>query len=151
MYITVGRVCNFLSSVLLQQKFEATDRPVLQLSFICKQRKVHPRGARLGRSKRRREERPPAQFWLLFLYVLSPPSGRALCKLSQPGGLFVLPEVLTPVLRPSFVLFSQAFPFFQPLPFWTPFPYSSYLTEKYNFILNFDDSMTSILFQINKH
>jgi len=26
---TVGEVCNFLSSVLLQQKFEATDGPVL--------------------------------------------------------------------------------------------------------------------------
>ena len=30
----VRGVCNFLSSVLLQQKFEATDGPVLQLSFI---------------------------------------------------------------------------------------------------------------------
>ena len=33
--------------------------------------------------------------WLLLLYVF-PPSGPALCKLSQPGVLFVLPEVLTP-------------------------------------------------------
>ena len=29
----VGGVCNFLGSVLLQQKFEATDGPVLQLCF----------------------------------------------------------------------------------------------------------------------
>ena len=28
---TVGGVCHFLGSVSLQQKFEATDRPVLQL------------------------------------------------------------------------------------------------------------------------
>ena len=34
-----------------------------------------------------------------------------LCKLGQPGVLFVFPEVLTPVLRPSFVLFLRAFPF----------------------------------------
>ena len=37
----------------------------------------------------------------------------------QPGVLFVLPEVLTPILRPSFVLFLRTFPFFvfQPPPF----------------------------------
>ena len=38
----VGAVCNFLSSVSLQQKFEATDGPVLQLSLFSKQRKMHP-------------------------------------------------------------------------------------------------------------
>ena len=37
--------------------------------------------------------------------------GPVLCKLGQPGVLFVLPEVLTLVLGPSFVLFSQAFLF----------------------------------------
>ena len=37
--------------------------------------------------------------------------GPVLCKLGQPEVLFVLPEVLTPVLGPSFVLFSRAFPF----------------------------------------
>ena len=36
--------------------------------------------------------------------------GPALCKLGQPGVLFVLPEVLTQVFGPSFVLFSRAFP-----------------------------------------
>ena len=30
----VRGVCNFLSSVSLQQKFEVMDRPVLQLNFI---------------------------------------------------------------------------------------------------------------------
>ena len=61
--------------------------------------------------KTQREEKPPDQFWLLFLYVFSPPPGPALCKLGYPRVLFVLPEVLTPVLGPSFVLFLQAFPF----------------------------------------
>ena len=44
--------------------------------------------------------------------------------------LFALPETLTSVLGPSFVLFSQAFPFlvFYPPPFWTPVSYSNYLT-----------------------
>ena len=45
----------------------------------------------------------------LFMYFPLP--GPVLCKLGQPGVLFVSPEVLIPVLRPSFVLFSQAFPF----------------------------------------
>ena len=48
------------------------------------------------------------------LFVFSPPPGPALCKLGylgQPGELFVLPEVLTPVLGTSFVPFLRAFPF----------------------------------------
>ena len=32
--IYIGRVCNFLGSVWTQQKFEAMDGPVLQLSFV---------------------------------------------------------------------------------------------------------------------
>ena len=39
-----------------------------------------------------------------------PPPGPALCKLDWPGELLVLPEFLTRVLGPSFVLFPQAFP-----------------------------------------
>ena len=46
----------------------------------------------------------------LFICLSLP--GPVLWKLGQPGVLFVLPEVLTPVLRPSFVLFLRAFPFF---------------------------------------
>ena len=45
----------------------------------------------------------------LFIH-LSPPLEPALSKLGYLGGLFVLSEVLTPVLRPSFVLFSGLFP-----------------------------------------
>ena len=71
--------------------------------------------------KTRREERPPAQFWLLFLYVFSPPPEPALCKLGQPGVLFVLPEVLTLVLGTSFVLFLWAFPFPSLPSFWASF------------------------------
>ena len=82
-------VCNFLGFVLFQQKFEVTDRPVLQPCEISlgrpvlqlsvtvqfyeeKQRIVHPGRVKMGRPKSWREERPPAQFWLLFLCVFFP-------------------------------------------------------------------------------
>ena len=46
-----------------------------------KQKKIHPRGLRVGQPKRHREEKPLAQLWLLFLYVFSPTPEPALCKL----------------------------------------------------------------------
>ena len=54
--IDVGGECNFLDSVSLQQKFEATDEPVLQLCvtaqfFFAKQRKIHPPGMTVGEPK----------------------------------------------------------------------------------------------------
>ena len=51
-------------------------------------------------------EREPWPFGSSF-YMFPPPPGPALCNLGQPGALFVLPEVLTLVLRLSFVLFSN--------------------------------------------
>ena len=45
---------------------------------------------------------------LLFIHFFPVP---VLCQLGQSGVVFVLPEVLTPVLRSSFVLFSRAFLF----------------------------------------
>ena len=50
--------------------------------------------------------------WLFLLYVFFLPPGPVLCKLGLDRSA-VLPEVLTPVLEPSFdgpVLFSRAFP-----------------------------------------
>ena len=52
------------------------------------------------------------QLALAPLFICLSLSGPVLCKLGQPGVLFVLPEVLTPVPGPSFVLFLRAFPFF---------------------------------------
>ena len=77
-----------------------------------------------GREREREGERELA---LAPLFICLSLPGPVLCRLGQPGVLFVLPEVLTPVLGPSFVLFPQAFPFlvFKPPPFWTPFPYST--------------------------
>ena len=62
------------------------------------------------RKKQRARGREPRPFGSCF-YVFSPPPGPALCKLGWPRVLFALPEVLTPVLGTSFVLFSWAFPF----------------------------------------
>ena len=78
-------------------------------------------------AKRQRREKSSAGFGSSF-YVFPPPLG-SLCKLGQPGVLFVLPEVLTLVLGPSFVYFAgfPLFVFWPPL-FWTPFSYSNYLT-----------------------
>ena len=55
-----------------------------------------------GRESERRD--------LALLFISFSLPGPVLCKLGQPGVVFVLPEVLTPVLGPSFVLFSRAFP-----------------------------------------
>ena len=95
------------------------DKSVLQLSvtalfYLEDSRKIHLRGVRACRSKdsknapacRRESER--ASFGSSFYMFVSP--GPVLCKLGQPGVLLVLPEVLTPVLGPSFVLFSGLFP-----------------------------------------
>ena len=85
---------------------------MLQLSFIWQAKEnTSSRREDWPTQKMQREERTPAQFWLLFLYVFSFPPEPALCKLGWSGGLFVLTEVLTLVLGPSFVLFSQAFSF----------------------------------------
>ena len=119
----VGGVCNFLGSVLPQQKFELTDEPVLQLSvtawFVLRecvissvlschsktlkqlinqcyssvlqlsfiwQAKENTSSRHEGgpTQKTRREEKPEAQFCLLFSYIyifFSPPPEPAQCKL----------------------------------------------------------------------
>ena len=67
----------------------------------------------IERKRTRKCKREPQSFGsALYIYIfflpLAPP---VLCKLGYPGVLFVLPEVLTLILRPSFILFSQAFLF----------------------------------------
>ena len=78
-FYIVGRVFNFLGSVLPQQKFEATDRPVIQLCVTAqfylssKGKDILSRRESRSTPKTQREETPQAQFWLLFLYVFPPP------------------------------------------------------------------------------
>ena len=64
-----------------------------------------------GMSTQRHEEKRECPSPMAPLYMFFPCPGPDLCKLGQPGVLFGLPEVLTPVLRPSFVVFSWDFPF----------------------------------------
>lgn len=108
---------------------QLSDRSVLQLHvtpqfYLENERKIYPRGVRACRCKRHggggeREstrvrmstgETGPWPFGFSFKFFF-PPLGPALCKLGQPRVLFVLPEVLTLVLGPSFAQFLQAFPF----------------------------------------
>ena len=128
------------SWVLDRPVLQLLNKSVLQLSvtalfYLDGSWKTHLRGVRARRSKdgkrrapHRAGERERRELWFFFFICFSVP-GPVLCKLGQPGVLFVLPEVLTQVFGPSFVLFSWAFPFlvFQSLPFWTPFPYSNNL------------------------
>ena len=75
----------------------------LQLSFIHKQRRVHPRGMRAGWPNRW----GLSQFWLPLSvrFVSSPLSLPYTNFASQEGGVFVSPEVLTLVHGFSFVSF----------------------------------------------
>ena len=57
------------------------------------------------------QERDSPRLLAPLFICFFPPPGPALCTLGWPGVLFVLPEVLTLVLGPSFVLFLRAFPF----------------------------------------
>ena len=88
--------------------------------YLEESRKIHLWGVRARRSKdmkrrapQRVEERQrERELALAPLFICLCLPGPVLCKLGQPGVLFVLPEILTPVLGPSFVLFSRAFSFF---------------------------------------
>ena len=57
------------SLVTAQFKLWTSVTAQLQLSTICKQRKIHPRDVRVGQSKRSEEEKREAQFWFIFLFV----------------------------------------------------------------------------------
>ena len=88
----------FYSSVLFRKQQENTSS---RREGVLAQRREEK-----GERKREsvfvgKRERPGP---LARLLIGSPPPGPALCKLCQPVVLFVLPEVLTPVLKPSFDL-----------------------------------------------
>ena len=111
LYTNVGEVCNFLGSVLPQQKFEVMDSVTAQFYLGSKRKYILKVWGWVNPKDSKRREAPGSIFGSSF-YVLSPPPEPTLCKSGWPGGMFVLPEVLPLVLGPSFVLFSRAFPFF---------------------------------------
>ena len=57
------------------------------------------------REEKRARVRRESELALAPLFICFSLPRPVLCKLGQPGVLFVLPEVVIPVLRPSFVLF----------------------------------------------
>ena len=88
---------------------------VTALFYLEESRKIHLSGVRARRSKETRRRAPQRagerELPLAPLFICFSLPGPVVCKLGQPGVLLVLPEVLSPVLRPSFASFSQAFPF----------------------------------------
>ena len=88
---------------------------VTALFYLEDSRKIHLWGVSALRSKDAKRRVPQRagerELALAPLFICLSLPGHVRCKLGQPGVLFVLPEVLTPVLRPSFVSFSWAFPF----------------------------------------
>ena len=119
-HLIVGGVCNFLGSVLSQQKFEAMDglvlqlyvtssvKPVLQLSSIQKLKENTPsRHEGELTLMIHREEKPPGQSWLLFLcFFLLPLSLPYVNWASQEGCCFTWGPHSGPLT------FQRAFPFF---------------------------------------
>ena len=102
------------SLVTAQFKLWTSITVQLQLSIICKQRKIHPRGLGVGRPKRceekKREERGSVCASLfIYLFIFPPPPEPALCKLG--GLLFHLRFSLWSSNLPLFY-FHQLFPFF---------------------------------------
>ena len=71
--IYVRGLCNFLSSVSPQKKFEATDGPVLQLSFIwqAKEKYILKEWGWGDPKDRKRREAHSSSFYILFLLPLS--------------------------------------------------------------------------------
>ena len=137
---SIGGVCNFLGSVSPQQKFEVMDEPSVIVQFYLASKGKYILEA-WGRADPKDTNRSPwLNFGSSFYVFLLPLSLPYVNWASRRAGFyfFFSPEVLTPVLRPSFVLFSWAFPFFvfYPPPFWTPFSYSNYLTQRSNWHLS---------------
>ena len=95
---------------------------------------LHRAGSRWGGDKTYKKSKPRQ--------IEASPFGwacpHALPKAGQEGGVFVLPEVLTPVPGFSLVRFLRVFPFLWllALPFWTPFSYSNYLTLAFSLALD---------------
>ena len=84
---------------------------VTALLYLEDSRKIHFQGVRTRQSKDTRRRAPSTRVrerelaWAPLFICLSLP-GPVLCKLGQPGVLFVSPEVLTQLLGPPFVSFS---------------------------------------------
>ena len=102
-----GGMCNFFGSVSLQQKFHPSITAWLQLSFIWQAKENISLRPEDGPTLKKRGD----PFWLLLFMFFSLPSPSLLYVNWASQEDSVSPEILTLVLRPSFVLFSRAFSF----------------------------------------
>ena len=106
--------CNFLGSVLPQQRFEMVDQcysSLLQLRVLfSKQRIVHHQGVRVGQPKKER----PQPLLAPSFYMFSPfPHEPALCKLGLARKGACLFHLRSSLLSMDFLFpFSRLFPFF---------------------------------------
>ena len=88
---------------------------VTALFYLEDSRKIHLRSMRARRSKDTRRRAPQCagererELALAPLFICLSPPGPVLCKLGQPGVLFVLPEVLTPGPRTFFCFIFAGF------------------------------------------
>ena len=89
---------------------------VTALFYLEDSRKIHLRGVRARRSKDARRRAPQCvgekerELALAPLFICLSLPGPVLCKLGQPGVLFVLPEVLILVLDLLLLYFCRLFP-----------------------------------------
>ena len=116
-------VCNFFSTVSPQQKFEAADRPVLQLSYSSvlfgKRRKTHSGGVRAGGPKGSKEERGLSSVLARhFICFFSSPTLPYVNRVNQQGCLFYL-RFLCSVFMGFFLCLSHRY-FGLLFPFLTP-------------------------------
>ena len=106
--LSLGIVCNFLDSVSLQQKFEATDGPVLQLC-VTAQFYLESKGKYIleawghadPKDTKRREASVPI-LAPLFMFFLLPPSLPYVNWASQEGWFFYLRSSLQSLDPPLF-------------------------------------------------
>ena len=89
---------------------------VTALFYLEVSRRIHPQSMRACQPKdvKRREWRSAPERWresaLAPSFMFPPPPGPALCKLGQPGVLFVLPDVLTHSFDLPLFYFQGPFP-----------------------------------------
>ena len=102
--VDVRGVCNFFSSVLPQQKFEAPDRPVLQLSFIWQAKENTSSRWEGGTTQKtkRKESGGPVLAIFLNIFFLLPQNLPYVNWVSQEGSLFHLRLSLQSLHLPLF-------------------------------------------------
>ena len=136
-------ISSVLSPCSKSFKWRASVIALLQVSFIWQAKKSTPSRPECGLTQKERPQSVLASSFYSFIRTCPMQIGLA------KNGMFVSPEVLTPVHGLSSVLFLQAFPFLCVLAanIWTPFSYYNYLTlasHSYTFKMYTVESTTDL-------